>query len=75
MGDVILCEWGGGVRVYIYLGDGALAEIDSLDLTCELKDNGAEDKWVKATENGSTYYYQKHLLASLFAYKCYAVLR
>ncbi len=74
-GDVILCKWGGGVRVYIYLGEGELAEIDSLDLTCELKDNGSEDKWVRAKENGSTYYYQRHLLGSLFAYESYVVLR
>ena len=69
-GDVIVCEWNGNTRVYIYLGDGELAAIDSVGLTCELKDNGSES-WVKQGSN----YYQKHLLASLFAYRTYAVLR
>ena len=73
-GDVILCRWGGGVRVYVYLGGGALAEIDTLQPTCELKENGSEE-WVKVKEDGSTYYYQRHLLGSLFAYESYAVLR
>ena len=70
VGDVIVCEWNGNTRVYIYLGDGTLAEIDSQDLSCELKENGSEG-WVQADGN----YYQRHLLASLFAYRQYAVLR
>jgi hypothetical protein len=60
--------------VYVYLGGGALAEIDTLQPTCELKENGSEE-WVKVKEDGSTYYYQRHLLGSLFAYESYAVLR
>ena len=69
-GDVILCEWYGKVRVYIYLGDGELAMVDSVTNTCEVKENGSEE-WVKEGSN----YYQSHLLASLFAYRMYAVLR
>ena len=70
VGDVILCEWYGSVRVYIYLGEGLLASVDSETQVCTLKENGSE-KWVK---DGS-YYYQRHLLASCFSYQQYAVLR
>lgn len=70
VGDVILCEWYEKTRVYIYLGDGAFASIDSETLTCALKENGSE-AWVKDGNN----YYQRHLMASLFAYQRYVVLR
>ena len=69
-GDVIVCEWNGKTRVYIYVGNGDFAHIDSVDLTCSIQRNGSE-QWVKSGGN----YYQDHLLASLYAYRRFAVLR
>jgi len=70
IGDVIVCRWYTNTRVYIYVGNGELVAIDTLTKTCTLVQNGDEG-WVK---NGS-YYEQKHLLGTLYAYQRYVVLR
>ncbi len=69
-GDVIFCEWQGNFRVLIYLGEGALAALDSLSLTCSLKQNGSE-QW----SHVSGRYVQDHYLASLFSYEKFVVMR
>ncbi len=70
VGDVIFCEWLGNYRVLIYLGNGELAAVDSVSLTCSVKQNGSE-QW----KSSSSRFVQDHYLASLFSYEQFAVLR
>ena len=71
-GDLIFCRWGGKYRLYVYLGDGLLAAVDTASRTVSLVENG--DDFCRYDE-GVGAYCTNSVISQLRTYELCVVLR